>query len=145
VGVKSLAERAWSKVERRGADECWPWRGASGSGGRGHIIRAGRGSAFVPASRAIYEAVHGAVPYDHDVCHTCDNGACCNPRHLFAATHKANMLDMVKKERQPNRKLTWDIVREIRGATGTNTELGHRFGISRVQVANIRQNRQWVT
>lgn len=29
--MKSLAERFWAKVDRRGADECWPWRGAVGN------------------------------------------------------------------------------------------------------------------
>lgn len=141
-----LAERAWAKVERRGPDECWPWRGAQGAGQRGHILRAGRGSAFVTAHRAIFEAVHGPVAEGLDVCHSCDNGLCCNPAHLFLGTHKENMLDMVRKERQPNRTLTWADVRLIRADTSgaTFTSLGRQFGVSRVQIKNILANRQWV-
>lgn len=143
--MTSLSERVWQKVERRGAHECWLWRGAKGRHCHGHISKGRRGEGFTTAHRAIYESVHGPVADGIEVCHRCDNRACCNPAHLFLGTHLENMRDMARKGRQPNRKLSWETVRSIRALDGlTYTAIGARFGISRVQVANIMLNRQWV-
>lgn len=138
----NLKNRLYEKIEVRGKNECWPWTGA--------ILKTGYG-AFHPnkrAHRVVYEIENGAIPKNHDVCHTCDNRSCCNPSHLFAATHKNNMIDMSKKERSPNRKLTKfdvDTIRNMHKKTSFNyTELGEIFGVSRVQISNIVNNRHWV-
>lgn len=127
------------------SDDCWGWSGSL-SHGYGRIMRGGRGSAFVTAPRASYEVFVGPVPTELEVCHTCDNRACCNPRHLFLATHRENMIDMAKKLRSPRRRLDLSQVHDIRAryASGsTQTEVGRDFGISRVQVKNIVTRRQW--
>ncbi len=145
--MKSLAEKVWSKVDRRSDDECWPWLGAKGKHGHGHLLRGGRGSKFVTAHRAVYELTFGEVPEGREVCHSCDNRACCNLRHLWLGTHHDNMMDMAKKQRSPRRKLVAEEVREVRSlfASGafTFTDLGVRFDISRVQVKNIVTGKQW--
>lgn len=55
-----------------------------------------------------------------DVCHTCDNGHCANPMHLFLGTRKENMQDCVAKRRHvhganhPIAKLTDALVKGMR-------------------------------
>lgn len=122
--------------------------GAASASGHGHLGRGQRGAGYVAAHRAIYEDVNGPIDSSLEVCHKCDNGGCCNPAHLFVGTHRENMLDMARKGRQPNRKLSWVTVREMRSLAATTrltlTEIGTRYGVSRVQVRNILSNRQWV-
>lgn len=97
---KTLEERFWSKVDRRGPDECWPWK-AGRTVGYGRFFN---GMRDVAAHRFAYELVIGPIPegliLDH-LCHDhscpipgfdCPHRACCNPSHLRPATHRENVL-----------------------------------------------------
>ena len=42
----------------------------------------------------------GDIPYNHFVCHKCDNPICCNPEHLFIGKPAKNSEDMKQKKRQ---------------------------------------------
>lgn len=88
--------RFWSKVQRAGPDECWPWQGGTSDGGYGQFDRDGR---KVGAHRVAYEAIHGALPRGSVVRHRCDNPPCCNPRHLIVGTHQDNMNDRTARGR----------------------------------------------
>ena len=52
--------------------------------------------------RVAYEIYKGSIPEGKNVCHSCDNPSCCNPKHLFIATQKENLLDMTIKGRRSN-------------------------------------------
>lgn len=101
-GTLGSAEgRFWSKVERKGPDECWPWTA-------GVMKKTGYG-VFHPrkpetklAHRLAYESRYGPIPVGMHVDHKCHNGQdcppgpcphrkCCNPAHLEAVTNAENV------------------------------------------------------
>jgi len=94
------AERFWTKVDRRGPDDCWEWTGCVSQ-------RAGYGQFHLNrktqlAHRIAYALTHGAIPEGVFVCHHCDNRMCCNPDHLFLGTQIDNMRDCIAKDRFPS-------------------------------------------
>lgn len=93
-----LEKRFWTKVDIRGKDECWPWMRALNEHGYG-VVGAG-GPHNILAHRAAYQLTHNVtLTPKQEIAHTCDNPPCCNPAHLFVATHKENMMDMKNKKR----------------------------------------------
>ena len=98
---------------------CWLWQGSSTNkdrGARGIYHFDGRLWGFGvirpwPIGRFAWLITHGEQPpKDLFVCHTCDNGLCCNPDHLFLGTPSDNMQDMLAKGRgawqDPNLPIT---------------------------------------
>lgn len=102
----TLARRFWSKVDRGGRDDCWPWTGATLPAGYGFLTRfvmvdSVRRRKTVYAHRISYELHCGEIPKDIFILHTCDNPGCVNPAHLMTGTHQDNMDDMANKGRHP--------------------------------------------
>ena len=91
--------RFWSKVDRRGPDDCWTWTAARDKDGYGHfsINTAAPGGR---AHRASWVFANGPVPPGLCVCHRCDNPPCVNPGHLFLGTNSDNMRDREAKGRR---------------------------------------------
>jgi hypothetical protein len=139
------AERFWSKVQRnRDHGACWPWTGAAGKYGHGNIRWQGTTTS---AARVAYELGHGTKPpVDEVVRHTCDRGACCNPRHLLLGTQADNRNDVVQRGHVPHgeahhygRRTPDATVRRVRNEHlqgRTLTELALEVGVSINTVAD---------
>ena len=94
----TIIARFWTKVDKRGPDECWPWLGSS-------IPKDGRGTFWVKSRSTTAPRfsllVHGVFP-EHDglfACHACDNPTCVNPAHLWWGTCSDNSRDASAKGR----------------------------------------------
>lgn len=112
----TLEERFWSKVDKRGPDDCWPWTaGASRSGRRevyygslsegafrGRTWRANRLALILKTApvdcprdpdESFVDWVRRAnrVYADMEAAHTCDFSLCCNGAHLEWQDHGTNV------------------------------------------------------
>jgi hypothetical protein len=115
-------KRFWSKVDIRGADECWPWQKGLYPAGYG-MFRTAEGQVTV-AHRVAYTDAVGPIPpglfLDH-MCHDpsctlgdlCPHRRCCNPAHLRPSTPAENS--------DPSRA-----VRD-RGLRATHCPRGHEY------------------
>lgn len=90
--------RFWSKVDRRGSDECWPWTAAARNKNEGYGAFWYQGRHH-PAQRMALVLTGTEVPAGMVVCHKCDNPPCCNPAHLFVGTTQDNDADRKAKGR----------------------------------------------
>ncbi|QYJ00739.1 HNH endonuclease [Thalassovita mediterranea] len=141
----SLPCTLWSKVDIRGADECWPWRAKTRWKGYGKFTRNG---ITMWAHRVAFELSHQTSP-PALVCHECDNPCCCNPAHLFAGDVHKNNADKIAKDRQArgNRyksaKLNEAKVRAIRASSLSNTELAKKYDVARATIYNVRHRLKW--
>lgn len=81
------------KVTETGCHEWTGWRNKLGYG-ETYV-----GKKRFRTHRVVYAAHHGAIPKGMQVCHRCDNPACCNIEHLFLGTAKDNCLDSIAKGR----------------------------------------------
>jgi hypothetical protein len=92
--------RFWSKVDKRGPDECWPWIGNCFKSGYGRYSRKGDSQNAFKASRIAYFLCTGDDPGDLIVRHSCDNPPCCNGhKHLLKGTNADNSRDMAGRGR----------------------------------------------
>lgn len=91
-------QRFWQKVDRRGDDECWIWRGRVRKDYGEFVIYSRGKSLYFRAHRV---ALGGLDPVFSQLfaCHHCDNPLCCNPKHLYWGSAATNNADRVKRER----------------------------------------------
>lgn len=152
---RSFAERFWSKVDRRGPEECWEWTAGRQSDGYGRFREGGRSSPNLGAHRVAYVLAHGPIVRGLWVLHKCDNPPCCNPAHLRLGTHEDNMRDMAEKGRSctdqlgskgHNAKLTEADVESIRidAARGIQQKLlALKFHVSKGSISDIVNCKTW--
>ncbi|HYJ33846.1 MAG TPA: HNH endonuclease [Candidatus Binatia bacterium] len=133
-------DRYLSKVDRGGADECWPWTAACFTNGYG-AFRVGNKQ--LKAHRFGYAELIAPIPVGLYVCHTCDNRPCQNPAHWFLGTTGDNARDREAKGRGArNGKVRFqpEQVREMRllGLNGvTQAEIANRFETQQSSVSQI--------
>ncbi len=142
--------RFWSKVDRRGPDDCWLWTEGSRKGGYGHF----HDCSYVQysAHRVAFAVTNGNT--ELKVCHTCNKPACCNPAHLYAGTQRKNVQQCHAEGRAADQrgenngyvKLTEDDVCEIRRLRNDGwlqREIADIYGISRSHVSDICTGKLW--
>lgn len=134
------------------SQNCWVWTGSKNNSGYGSI-RIARTS--VLAHRAAYFLAHGSINTNECICHRCDNPACCNPNHLFAASHAENMADMRQKERrknintrEKNGRAVLDSaavieIRRMRNEGAVLKELSARYGVSNSTISRVCRMENW--
>ena len=140
--------RFWSKVKAATDFQCWDWTGTKNAKGYGRVMRRKK---FYAAHRIAYELVNGPIPEASLIRHTCDNPACCNPRHLLPGTCQQNMDDAVTRkrmacgERSGRTRLTVADVAYIRENPErvTQVELAARYGMAESSISYIRSGRSW--
>jgi hypothetical protein len=119
--AKPEAERFWPKVQKGGADECWPWLAGVTEQGYGSFkigSRTDKTTRAIPAHRWAYEHLVGPVPAGMDLDHrVCRNKRCVNPRHLVVCTRLEN-------SSQPDGVIQ---VRLALAAAQTHCKHGHEF------------------
>lgn len=143
------AAKFWSKVERRGPDDCWLWRAAKTS------KKYGRFNGRVATHTAL-ELVGKPRPAGMMALHSCDNPPCVNPAHLRWGTAMDNVNDCKERgrinrwrgrrryENNPRAKLTPENVAYIRVSRENNRVLGRLFGVDRCTIKDIRNGRTWL-
>lgn len=140
----------WKLVDKRGPDECWPWKGGMKSKtdpkqmyGVYGIKRKQRN-----AHRVAYIFTHGDPGPGFDICHRCDNPICVNPAHLYAGTEQQNMLEAHIKRRHKRSAVTPEQVQAVRErlALGTPcTEIARELGLKHVSsVYGIKSGRSYL-
>lgn len=149
---QTLADRFWSKVDRRGADDCWPWTAATNEHGYGVMRPEGQRSGPTVKAHRVSLTLAGVDIEGLVVRHSCDNPPCVNPAHLSVGTKADNSADMVSRDRHARgsrsgtSKLTECQVVEIRArcaAGELHRVLAAEYGVSRVAITNIATRKTW--
>jgi hypothetical protein len=85
----------------------------------------------------MWELANGPVPEGMNVCHSCDNPACCNPNHLWIGTQQDNVRDRGEKRRTYAGDRWWS--RLPRPSMLRNTH--RRMKFSEIEIEAIRKMR----
>lgn len=150
VKQKPIKYRLFSKVTKNGKNGCWNWTGGKWRGyGK---IALNYKDYYV--HRVSYE-LHNNIKLDKlkEVCHSCDNPACVNPKHLFVGNHKNNMSDAASKNRMPfgenhcwskldNDKVVF-IRKVLKDKSISGTALAKKFGVSHGVIYRAKNRKTW--
>jgi hypothetical protein len=143
-------EKFWSRVNRSGCNECWPWTGGrrshKGFYGAFHI-KIGEAKFLQESAHRIAWMITNNRPIQLQILHKCDNGICCNPAHLYEGTQKRNIKDSVERKRHYKTKLSVEQVREIRSMKDINqSEVARQLGVNSGTISRVynRHTFSWI-
>lgn len=142
----------WSKIAITANDDlCWEWQAGKKKKGYGFVGIGGE--IRVSAHRYAWIYPDYVIPEGMQVCHSCDNPSCCNPKHLFLGTNQDNVDDKVNKGRVPigeksgAHKMTNEKVASARAkyATGNVSlrQLVEEYGVTHNTMWCIIHNVTW--
>lgn len=145
-------QRFWSKVDRKGDEECWPWTGTRLPNGYGRF-RISNPRSTPLAHRVAYRIAHGRFPVELQVHHHCDDPGCVNPRHLWLGDQRANVWDARRKGRRGdvgasnNRAVLSRSevveIRKIAAAGVSQSRIAEIYGVSQQNVSAIVRRETW--
>jgi hypothetical protein len=146
--------RFWSKVDVRGPNECWPWKGAKHSKEKRAAYGSFRLNRVTVTAHQIAAFLSKGNPEPSTPCtlHTCDNPPCCNGNHLFYGTQLDNIKDATRKKRMPgsgrgiqntNAKLTAHQVREIRSSPLPQRKLARMYGLAAPNICMVKTGKSY--
>jgi len=134
IVVKELLNGCWVCISLKGK------RGAKPTHQYPTIRHRGK---YVQLSRYMYEEFVSPIPKKLVAMHTCDNTLCVNPSHIVIGTQQQNIDDSIVKNRTQlfrSKKLTKKQITEIfNNRTGSCTELGKKYDVSRSTISLIRR------
>lgn len=93
----NFKERFESKINK--TDSCWLWTAYKNNNGYGMFWLNGK---LLLSHRISFTFYKEEIPEGLNICHTCDNPGCVNPKHLFLGSQKDNIKDMCLKGRAKN-------------------------------------------
>lgn len=153
--MAGLADRFWSKVDKRGPKECWPWHGCL-VGGRGQmLLRIAGQKKHIYAPRIALE-LSGIDLRGKFALHRCNNPRCVNPSHLYAGSRSDNTFDAMnagtcglrKVERGDanlNAKLRESQIPAIRALSSSLSmqRIADDYGVSRKTISKVLSGQTW--
>jgi predicted XRE-type DNA-binding protein len=139
---RSFRQRFEEKYIPEPNSGCWLWIGSSDKDGYGRIGREVSSDGIMPAHRASYQ-IYVCEPGESHVLHKCDNPSCVNPDHLWLGDRFDNMTDSAKKLRNGKRKLSLEIVADIKTKRVCQNAFSKLYGISQSHVSRIQNGAVW--
>lgn len=153
ITIHDLTERDitrfWSKVDKRGEDDCWEWRGGTTQDKQ---PRFSINSQHLFASRVSFCIAHGEIDDTLLVIRTCDNKRCINPNHLVqgdqALSHELTIARgrSLRGERSGTAILTRPQVEEVkqRLRNGESRQsIADAFGVHYHTIGDIARGETW--
>ena len=140
-GYKAITTEAelvawfWSKADKRGPDDCWPWIPCKGKDCYGQFFDSYHRVRTSPHRFSLELKLGRPLKSGLFALHTCDSKSCANPAHLWEGTSDDNSKDMVGKGRQSKGAKHARIIR-VYGARG---EMNGNSKISDADALRIRR------
>lgn len=159
--TSDLIARFWALVEKRGPDDCWPWKGCCNKGYG--MFRVGQKICL--AHRYSFLLANGFLPKGRlmVIAHTCENSSCINPKHLECDSQKNNnnyperlkrasgwkhsseaksKIEAASRGNAYAKTLSDDTVIAIYKAPGLHREIARTYGVSQAYVSLVKAGKR---